>query len=64
MTTIETMSDQDLREAANRCELDLIQAAELAPQGERHAECFAALYCLCVEMTRRGMTFKPVGVIQ
>jgi len=64
MTTIKTMSDQDLREAANRCELDLIQAAELAPQGERHEECFAALYCLCVEMTRRGMTFKPVGVIQ
>ena len=61
---LKQMSEQQLRDMANQCELDLIQAAELAPQSERHAECFAALYCMCVEMTRRGMVFKPVGVVQ
>ena len=62
--TIKAMSEQELRDTANQCELDLIQAAQLAPQSERHAECFAALYCLCVEMTERGMMFKPTGVVQ
>ena len=61
---LKQMSEQELRDAANQCELDLIQAAGLAPQGPRHEECFAALYCICVEMTKRGMTFKPVGVVQ
>lgn len=64
MTPINMMPEQELRDKADQCELDLIQAGELAPHGERYNECFAALYCLCVEMVRRGMTFKPKEAVQ
>ncbi len=61
---IETMTDDELRSSALQCEIDLRQAAELAPNSERHEACFAALYCMCMEMNYRGMTPQATGVLQ
>lgn len=61
---IAAMTDDELRAAAHQCEIDLHQAVEIDPQGDRHAECFAALYCMCVEKTKRGMKPKATGVLQ
>jgi hypothetical protein len=64
MTTIDAMTDQELRCAAHQCEIDLQQAVEVAPQSERHAECFSALHMMCTEMNKRGMTPQSTGVLQ
>lgn len=61
---IEAMSDDELRSEANQCEIELHKAVELAPQGERHSECFCALHVLCEEMTKRGMKPIATGVLQ
>ena len=64
MTTIDTMTDQELRYAAHQCEIDLQQAVDVAPQSERHAECFAALHMMCIEMNARSMMPQSTGVLQ
>ena len=64
MTTIDTMTDQELRDAAHQCEIDLHQAVEIAPQSNLHAECFAALHMMCIEMNARVMKPQATGVLQ
>jgi hypothetical protein len=64
MSVLPEMTDAELRSATDQCYLDLIQAATLAPQGERHQQCFAAMYLMCEEMTARGITVEPTGVMQ
>ena len=61
---ITAMTNDEIRAAAHQCEIDLHQAVEVAPQSDRHAECFAALHLLCMEMSKRGMKPQATGVLQ
>lgn len=61
---IRSMTNDELRNEANQCEIELYKAVELAPQGERHEACFCALYLMCEEMNKRGMTPQATGTIQ
>jgi len=64
MKYIKGMTDKELLSSADQCYKDLIQAATLAPQSERHEECFSALFVLCNEMQVRGLAAKGEGIMQ
>ncbi|NVO06564.1 MAG: hypothetical protein HXX19_11820 [Rhodoferax sp.] len=60
----EELTDDQLRSAADTAESDLCLAASTMPNSEWHEACFAGLWVLCDEMTRRGMVAKGAGVPQ
>ena len=58
MKDLESMSDQELREFADKAERDNCQAASVQQNSEWHEACFAALFLACSEMNRRRL--KPI----
>lgn len=58
------LTDEGLREAAAEAARDTAAAASIEKDGEWHQCCFVALYALCAEATRRGITLKKPEVLQ
>lgn len=58
----EELSDAELRMSADKCYADVCAAASVQKDSEWHQACFAALFLLCEEMTRRGLKFETQAI--
>jgi len=57
---LSSLSDKELQAAADEAYADLIKAAHTDNNSEWHSTCFAALFCFCNELNKRGLKTSTI----